>query len=135
MTPSGNPDFLTCSKRCKAKPNRQKTNTFKIQQQQKGSQIRQNRSTQSLFRLEQHMTQFCRQETQSSVRGVGCQSESTRPRNQETSLPGVPWGMKVPGESIHGFQFPLFRFAHLPKSNSTLNITQPRKMPLCAFFS
>lgn len=115
--------FLTCLQNCTAKPNREKTNRFKKQQQQKGQSNQAEHSTQGLFRLQQPMTHFCRQEAQSSIGEGGCQGECTRPRNPAPSLPGVPLGTKASSSPHH--------IAHLPDSSSTLNITQPRKMP-CA---
>lgn len=67
------------------------------------------KAKQGIFETKLHLTQIRSPETQCSTGEVGCRSELTRPRNQNTSLPGVPVGTKAPGESIHGFQFPLIR--------------------------
>lgn len=86
-----------------------KKNKQMQQQQQKGSQKRQNKGAPGRSKLEQHMTQICTRGDPEPHQGSRLRSESARPRNQKSSLPGVPLGTRVPGESIHGFQFPLIR--------------------------
>lgn len=126
MTPSGMQNTLPCPRRCKAKPNNRK------QTNKKGSRIRQNKCAPSLLKLGQYMTQFCSWETQSSVRDVGCLSESTRPRNQKTQPAWSPLGYESSWRIYSWPPISSHQTAHLPKSNSTLNITQPRKnAPLC----
>lgn len=132
-TTIGNEAFLTCLQNSKtAKPNRsdrkqsRKTTTT-------GSPITQDKTTQRhLLEQEQHMTQFCSPETQSSVQEGSCQSESTSPRNQKPSLTRRPRGHESSWRIYSRLPISLRQTAHLPMSDFTLNITQPRKThPLC----
>lgn len=103
---SGTRHFLTCPQKCRAELTMIKN---KQMQQQKGSQMRQNKGAPGRSKLERHMTQIRTRGDPEPHQGSRLRSESARPRNHKSSLPGVPLGMKVPGESIHGFQFPLIR--------------------------
>lgn len=105
---SGMQNFLTCLKR--PKHNLRNKKQIKSKTLRKQNQIRPRTSKQSLLKPERRLTPLCSSsQTQSSIQEVGCRSESPKPGNQKSSLPGVPLGMKVPGESIHGVQFPFIR--------------------------
>lgn len=75
----------------------------------KGKPMRRNKGAPGRSNLERHTTQIRTRGDPEPHQGSRLRRESARPRNRKSSLPGVPLGMKVPGESIHGFQFPLIR--------------------------
>ena len=134
MTSSGTQNFLSLPQRCRAKPNMTKSKQIQ-QQQQKGSQIRQNKSIPSLFRLEWHMTQMCSWGTQSPIREVGCGVSQPGPASKKSQPARSPLGYECSWRIYSRLPISPHHMVHLPKSDSALNITQPRKMPLCAFFS
>lgn len=127
-----NAEFSVLPQRCGAKPKMIKSKQI---QQQKGSQIRQNKSIPSLFRLEPHMTQICSWGTQSPIREVGCGMSQPGPASKKSQPARSPLGYKRSWRIYSRLPISPHHMAHLPKSDSALNITQPRKMPLCAFFS
>lgn len=55
------------------------------------------------------------------------------PETKHPSLPGVPLGTRAPGESIHGFQFPLRRHVCYEQFHTKHNSAQ-KDVPPCFLF-
>lgn len=79
------------------------------------------------------MTQFCSRlgsgECPECHQGTCCLSESARPRKPQAQTAQSPVGSESSWRIYSQLQISSHHATHLPQSNSTANITQPRKMP------